>query len=164
MVQEHVAWLDEQIRKLQGSIDDHIDGNPELREDAQLMQTIPGIGNRSSAQFLAYIGDVRRFKSAKALAAFIGVSPKQRQSGTSIRGRTMISRAGHTAARKALYMPGLVAKRHNPVIIALAKRLESKGLAPKGHRRRKYAQARAPDLWGDQIGAAVPGRNPDAEA
>ncbi|WP_083251570.1 IS110 family RNA-guided transposase [Acidihalobacter yilgarnensis] len=131
MVHEHVAWLDEQIRKLQDAIDDHIDGNPALREDAQLMQSIPGIGKRSTAQFLAYIGDTRRFKSAKALAAFIGLSPKQKQSGASVRGRTTISRAGHAAARRALYMPGLVAKRHNPVIIALAKRLESKGLAPK---------------------------------
>lgn len=35
------------------------------------------------------------------------------------------------AARKALYMPGLVAKRHNPVIVAMARRLETRGLAPK---------------------------------
>ena len=131
MVQEHVAWLDEQIRKIQSSIDDHIDGNPELKRDAQLMQSIPGIGTRSTAQFLAYLGDVRRFRNAKALAAFVGLTPKQKQSGTSVKGRTMISRTGHAAARKALFMPGMVAKRHNPVIIALAKRLELKGLPPK---------------------------------
>jgi len=131
MVEEHVDWLNVQIDKIQSDIDDHIDGHPELKRDAELMQSIPGVGNRTSARFLAYIGDVRRFKSAKALAAFVGVTPKQRQSGTSINGRTMISRAGHTAARKSLYMPGMVAKRHNPVIIAMAKRLEQKGLAPK---------------------------------
>jgi transposase len=74
---------------------------------------------------------VRRFKSAKALAAFVGVTPRHKQSGTSINGRTMISRAGHRAERKSLYMPGMVAKRHNPVIIAMAKRLEQRGLAPK---------------------------------
>ena len=131
MVDEHVTWLNDQIAKIQSDIDNHIDGNPELKHDAELMQSIPGVGNRASAQFLAYIGDVRRFKSAKALAAFVGVTPKQKQSGTSTHGRTMISRAGHTAARKSLYMPGMVAKRHNPVIIAMAKRLEKKGLAPK---------------------------------
>ncbi len=43
----------------------------------------------------------------------------------------MISRAGHTAARKALYRPGLVAKRHNPVITAMAKRLAARSMAPK---------------------------------
>ncbi|ROO22396.1 IS110 family transposase, partial [Salinisphaera orenii] len=131
MVEEHVAWLNDQIAKIQSDIDDHIDGHPELKQDAELMRSIPGVGPRASAQFLAYIGDVRRFKSAKALAAFVGVTPRQKQSGTSINGRTLISRAGHTAARKSLYMPGMVAKRHNPVIIAMTRRLEKKGLAPK---------------------------------
>src|SRR6185312_13197878 len=70
-------------------------------------------------------------KSAKALAAFIGVTPRQKQSGTSVNGRTTISRAGHSAARKALYMPGLVAKHHNPVIVAMAKRLASRGMSLK---------------------------------
>ena len=131
MVKEHVDWLNVQIKRIQSDIDDHIDGNPKLKHDADLMQSIPGIGRRASAQFLAYIGDVRRFKSAKALAAFVGVTPRQKQSGTSVKGRTMISRAGHRAARKSLYMPGLVAKRYNPVIVAMSKRLEQKGMRPK---------------------------------
>ena len=42
-----------------------------------------------------------------------------------------LSRTGHAAARRALYMPGLVAKRHNPVIVAMAQRLQQRGLAPK---------------------------------
>lgn len=131
MVKDHVDWLNAQIKKIQSDIDDHIDGSPELKHDAELMESIPGIGKRASSQFLAYIGDVRRFKNAKALAAFIGVTPKQKQSGTSLNGRSSLSRAGHTAARKALFMPGMVAKRHNPAVIAMAKRLEQRGLTPQ---------------------------------
>jgi len=131
MIEEHVDWLNRQIQKIQSDIDDHINGNPELKHDAELIQSIPGMGSKASAQFLAYIGDVRRFKNAKALAAFIGLTPRQKQSGTSILGRSHLSRTGHTAARRALYMPGMVAKRHNPVISALSKRLELRGLAPK---------------------------------
>lgn len=131
MVKEHIEWLEIKIKRIQSDIDDHIDGNPDLKHDSDLMQSIPGIGSRASAQFLAYIGDVRRFKNAKALAAFIGVTPRQKQSGTSVRGRNMLSRTGHIAARKALDMPGLVAKHHNPVVIALSKRLEARGLTPK---------------------------------
>ena len=41
------------------------------------------------------------------------------------------TRAGHAAARKALYMPGLVPKHHNPAIMAMAKPLQSRGMAPK---------------------------------
>lgn len=64
------------------------------------------------AKVLAYAGDGRRFTSAKALAAFIGICPRQRQSGSSVKGRTMISRTGHADLSKALYMPGLVALRY----------------------------------------------------
>lgn len=131
MVDEHIEWLNNQIKKVQSEIDDHIDGNPELRLDAELIESIPGIGRRAAAQFLAYIGDVRRFHNAKALAAFIGVTPRQKQSGSSINGRSRLSRAGHASARKSLFMPGMVAKRYNPVVIAMAKRLEVRGLTAK---------------------------------
>ena len=43
----------------------------------------------------------------------------------------MMSRTGHAAARKSLYMPGLVAVRYNPVIAAMAIRLRARGLSPK---------------------------------
>ena len=130
-VKTHVAWLDEQIAQLECDIDNHIDRHPELKDDAQLIESIPGIGRTTVAKVLAYAGDVRRFDSAKALAAFIGITPRQRQSGTSVRGRTMISRAGHKALRHALYMPGLVARRHNEALKVFGDRLSRTGLAPK---------------------------------
>lgn len=129
MVDEHIEWLNVQIKKVRSEIDDHIDGNPDLKLDAELIQSIPGLGRIATAQFLAYVGDVRRFHNAKALAAFIGVTPRQKQSGSSIHGRSRMSKAGHAAARKALFMPGMVAKRFNPVVVKMAIRLEARGLA-----------------------------------
>jgi transposase len=99
-VKSHIAWLDERIVELQREINDHIDGHPELKQDADLIASIPGIGEATVAKVLAYAGDVRRFASAKALAAFIGICPRQRQSGSSVKGRTIISRTGHAALRK----------------------------------------------------------------
>ena len=130
-VKSHIAWLDEQITQLQRTINDHIDGHPELKQDAELIASIPGIGDTTVAKVLAYAGNVRRFANAKALAAFIGICPRQRQSGSSVRGRTMISRTGHANLRKALYMPGLVALRHNPVLKVFGERMKANGLAPK---------------------------------
>ena len=130
-VQTHIAWLDEQIALLERDIDDHIDGHPELTNDAHLLESIPGLGATTVAKLLAYAGDVRRFRNAKAWAAFIGVSPRQRLSGTSVRGRTMMSRSGHKALRRALYMPSLVARRHNEALKAFADRLAGRGMAPK---------------------------------
>lgn len=130
-IESHLIWLNEQIAQLQKNINDHIDGHLELKQDAKLIASIPGLGEVTVAKVLAYAGDVRRFANGKALAAFIGVSPRQRQSGSSVKGRTMISRTGHAALRKALYMPGLVALRHNPVLQVFGARMQVNGLAPK---------------------------------
>lgn len=128
---EHVAFLEAAIKQLQKDIDDHMQGHPELRNAAQLLQSIPGMGRVTTAKVLAYAGDITRFASAKALSAFAGVCPQQRLSGSSVKGRTLVSKRGHADLRKALYMPGMVAMRHNPLIASLSERLRAKGLAPK---------------------------------
>lgn len=127
-VQAHIKWLEEQITQIERDIDDHIDRHPGLRHDAELIESIPGLGRATAAKVLAHIGDVRRFASAKALAAFIGVTPRQRQSGSSVRGRTMMCRMGSGRLRAALFLPSLVAKRYNPILKQFASRLEGNGL------------------------------------
>lgn len=130
-VNEHIAWLDAEIAKLEKQIDDHIDRHPGIKHDADLIGSIPGIGTTTVARVLGHLGDIRRFDSAKAFSAFLGVTPKQRLSGTSLKGRTMISRTGSTALRAALYMPSLVARRHNPILKQYADRLLASGMAKK---------------------------------
>ena len=130
-VKQHIAWLSAEIEKLEGDIDDHIDRHPGLKRDAELITSIPGIGATTVARILGQLGDIRRFDNAKAFAAFLGVTPKQRSSGTSIKGRTMMSRAGSMSMRAALYMPSLVACRHNPILRRFAQRLSATGMAKK---------------------------------
>ena len=130
-VRQHIAWLTGEIKKLNSDVDDHIDRHPGLKHDAELMTSIPGIGSTTVMRILGQVGDLRRFESAKAFAAFLGVTPKQRTSGTSVRGRTMISRTGNASLRAALYMPSLVACRHNPILNRFAQRLLANGMAKK---------------------------------
>jgi transposase len=130
-VKAHIKWLDDEIKKLEKDIDDHIDRHPSLKHDADLISSIPGIGATTVARILGHLGDLRRFESAKALAAFIGVTPRQRSSGTSLKGRTMISRTGNASLRAALFMPSLVARRHNPILNCFAERLLATGMAKK---------------------------------
>ena len=127
-VQAHIKWLDDQIAQIERDIDDHIDRHPGLRKDAELIESIPGLGRATAAKVLAHVGDVRRFANAKALAAFIGVTPRQRQSGSSVRGRTLMCRMGSRRLRAALFLPSLVAKRHNPILKQFGCRLEANGL------------------------------------
>jgi transposase len=130
-VNEHIGWLDTEIKKLQKDIDDHIDRHPGLKRDAELIESIPGVGATTVAKVLGHVGDVRRFENAKAFAAYLGVTPRQRSSGTSLRGRTMISRVGHSSMRAALFMPAMVATTHNPILRSFAQRLSAQGMAKK---------------------------------
>lgn len=131
-IEEHLSWLDERIAELEQQIDDHIDGHKDtLGKDVKLICSIPGIGRTTVAKVLAYVGDLRRFKSGKALAAFIGVTPQRIESGTSVKGRSKISRMGNAYVRQALFMPALVAARHNPLIKVFRQRLLLAGKTKK---------------------------------
>lgn len=128
-VQAHIVWLNEQIERIENDIDDHIDRHPDLKQDAELIESIPGLGRTTAAKILGHVGNVRRFDSAKALAAYIGVTPRQRQSGSSVRGRTVMCRMGNPRLRASLFLPSLVAKRHNPILKQFGARLEASGLS-----------------------------------
>lgn len=131
LIEGHLQWLKDSIKGLEKQIDDHIDRHPRLRADVSLITSIPGLGNITAAKVLAYLGDVQKFKNAKALAAFVGVTPKIKESGSSVRGRSVIARSGHAAVRHALYMPAMVALKYNPLMRLFAQRLKADGMAPK---------------------------------
>lgn len=126
-IEKMMEKLLEEIREVKKKIHDHIEKNPDLREKSKLLETIPGIGEATISQILASIGNVEDFKNAKQLAAFVGLNPKQHQSGTSIRGRTRLSKIGNSSLRKAFYMPAVCAKRYNPIIRKFCERLENSG-------------------------------------
>jgi transposase len=116
--------LEKEINKVKSKIQDHINNYPDFRNKSQLLETIPGVGEATIAQVLAFIGNVEDFKNAKQLAAFVGLNPKQRQSGSSVHGRTRLSKVGNSNLRKAFYMPAVSAKRYNPVVKEFCERLK----------------------------------------
>jgi transposase len=125
----HIAFLDQQLSELQRQIHDHIDRHPHLRQQRDLLTSIPGIGDITAFTLLAEIRDIHAFTSAPQLAAFAGLSPRQHTSGSSVRGRTRLSKRGSARLRAALYFPAIVAQRHNPILRAFAQRLLAAGKA-----------------------------------
>jgi len=123
-----IADLKKEIQNVQRLIKDHIDNNPDLKEQSELLQTIPGIGEKTARLLLGEI-EFRQFSSARALAAYAGVTPRRYQSGTSLN-RTRLSKLGNGRIRKALYFPAIVAVRYNKVINLFAQRLKENGKTP----------------------------------
>jgi len=117
-----------EIQRLEKAIHDHIDRHPDLKQDSKLLETIPGVGVKVSRAMLTVM-HTHRFRSAEALAAYLGLVPVQRQSGTSLKGRSRLSKAGRADLRALLYMAGIVASQHNPHIRLLYQRMVQAGKA-----------------------------------
>ena len=126
-----IAVLDQEIEAVRQRIRDHFDQHPGLRQQRDLLDSIPGIGEATIASLLAFIGDIQRFSHAKQLAAFAGLTPRQVQSGSSVHRYSRITKAGNPLIRKALFMPAVVAAHHNPVIKAFYQRLRAAGKSGK---------------------------------
>lgn len=127
----HVKFLDDQIRNLEKEIHDFIDRHPKFKQQRDLLDSIPGIGNSTIAHLLAELGDLTRFTDVRQLVALAGLNPQQRRSGSSLNYTAGISRMGRYSLRAALYMPALVAMRFNPILKVFAERLKKQGLKPK---------------------------------
>ncbi|MFU7503051.1 MAG: transposase [Candidatus Tisiphia sp.] len=95
------------------------------------LQTILGIGKLTAVAILAESPDLDSFNSAKEFAAYAGLTSKHRVSGTSVKGKSAISKIGSAKLRKALYFPAIVAKNHNPIFKQFTQKLSSKGKPTK---------------------------------
>jgi len=107
-IQHHLAWLDAEIKHLAKAIKAHINYHPNLKQQDDLLDTIPGLGERSIAIILAYYADTDRFANSRQAAAFAGLDPRQYESGSSVKAKPKLSKVGHAFLRKALYMPAIV--------------------------------------------------------
>jgi len=104
-----IAMLGDQVAEIDKRIQERVKGNPTV----ELLQTIPGIGRLRSAVIYAEVGDVRRFRSAKALASYIGLTPIVRSSGDSV-WTGGITRLGSRPLRHALVEASINAIRKSP--------------------------------------------------
>lgn len=123
---EHLRFLDEQIRQIETRIRKLIKGDPDLRRRSDLLESITGLGETTAATILGEMPRIDEFRDAKAVAAYAGLSPTHFQSGT-ICGRSRVSKVGNAHLRRSLFFPALVAMRWNPILKPFAERLKQRG-------------------------------------
>ena len=130
-IKRFIATLDKAIEQLEKQIAKHIKMYDDLQHQHTLLQTIVGIGKRTATLILANLPRLAAYTSAKQVAAEAGLTPAERSSGTSVRGRSPISKMGNGRLRKALFMPALSAMQHNSLIQTFAARLRANGKPEK---------------------------------
>jgi len=125
-IRQTLEWLDAEIAKIQKQLHERVDDDPDPRNKRDLLLSIEGIGGRTAERLLAEMPHLEEFRTAKAVAAYIGLSPRHWQSGT-LRARTRISKIGNSRIRGALYWPTIVAMRKNASIRRFSQRLIAAG-------------------------------------
>jgi transposase len=123
-----LAWLEQEIDRLESLLADQIERSAEGRSRAALLRSVPGIGPVTAASLVALLPELGQLPP-KAIASLAGVAPFARDSGA-MRGRRTVW-GGRQPVRNALYMAVLVAARHNPKIRAFYQHLRERGKAPK---------------------------------
>jgi transposase len=124
---EDLDLLRRRLRTLEGDIERMLDRH----EVGSLLTTIDGVGPQTAARLVAELGDPSLFRSAGALAAYVGVVPALRQSGKRTSTRAGLTSIGHAPLRAKLWMPVLTAVRRNPWLRAYYQRLITRGKLPK---------------------------------
>jgi transposase len=129
-IEATLAFLRQELAKTQRLVQQQVKQSAELHRQQQLLCSIPGVGMWTAARVLAEIEEVRTAVDARQLAAYAGLTPRERTSGSSVHHPPRLAKTGNSRLRRALYFPAMVAMRHNPAVHALAERLRARGKRP----------------------------------
>lgn len=130
-IERVLSTLNEQIADIERQISRDVDDDPTLRQQRELLASIPGVGDKTIATFLSHYGGQLRFAKTRQAVAFAGLDTAQHESGSSVRGKPRISKMGHASIRRALYMPAVVAMTKTAWGRAFAERLLGAGKPKK---------------------------------
>jgi transposase len=124
-IRERMELLDQQEAQIRAEISVLIAASSELKGAVALLSSIPGIGKLTAAIILAETQGFELITNRRQLASYAGFDIKEKQSGTSVRGKATLSKRGNKYLRKAMYLPALAAIRTDPRSKALFERLVS---------------------------------------
>ncbi|WP_396603241.1 IS110 family transposase [Algibacter sp. R77976] len=103
----------------------------EQQEQLTLLQTIPGIGLKTALFLVVVTNGFSKFETASQLCSYAGITPIIRQSGSSVRGKSRISKVGNKKLRRLLFLSAFSACRYNKACKAIFDRLVLKGKSKK---------------------------------
>ena len=127
-INQGIEHLKNQLKQLDGEINNKIESSPIWRTQDNLLQSVKGIGPATASFLIAALPELGRL-NRREIASLVGLAPFNLDSGK-LRGKRSI-RGGRPDVRKSLYMAALVARRYNPVIKAFADRLLESGKRKK---------------------------------
>lgn len=128
-LEEELLKVIDQLRKQQTSWEEQQQAlcKEHYQTTMSALTSIPRIGPKTAMMLIVATDNFKKFANYKQLIAYVGFSPRIRQSGSSVRGRGSICKMGNSLLRKLLYMCSWTAQSCNQACKALSERLVAKG-------------------------------------
>ncbi|MBP9925663.1 MAG: IS110 family transposase [Cyclobacteriaceae bacterium] len=111
---EAIRGLEKSLDKVDEQILSYISEDESLKQKYDLMISIKGVGKVLAAMLLVYTHGFNRLADSRKLACYSGVAPFVYESGTSIRGKTGVSKFANGELKRVLHMAAISSVQHNP--------------------------------------------------
>lgn len=125
-VKKQIVFLTKQEKEIREEITALTNKDEEVKETVDLICSIPGVGSLTASIVLAETNGFELIRNKSQLASYAGLDIREKQSGTSVKGKPRISKKGNRYLRKAMHLPALSAIRHDERYKAVFVRLVSK--------------------------------------
>lgn len=126
--------LSKYIESLEEQIVNVIEQSPEIKKNYELVRSVKGIGLINAINTIVYTNNFTSFQTARQYACYIGIAPFEHTSGTSIKGRTMVSKLGNHQLKCELTMAARNAITSDPWLKSYYRRkMAEKGNAVGAH-------------------------------
>ena len=121
-IKKEIDLLDQRLTEL---VKDH------QQSQLTLLKSIPGMGVKTALMLIVMTDGFNRFENSKQLCCYAGITPIIRESGSSVRGRSRISKMGNKKMRKMLFLCSFSACKYNKGCREIYERIVSKGKSKK---------------------------------
>ncbi len=125
-IKKQILFFDKQEKEIKKELFEVVKLDEKLKGSVELICSIPGIGMLTAATVLAETNDFELIRNKRQLTSYAGLDVKEKQSGTSVKGKPRISKKGNRYLRKAMHLPALAAIKYNERFKAVFARLVGK--------------------------------------
>jgi len=128
-LKRNLRHLDKEIKAIEDRLLELV--KQDQQQQLTLLKSIPGIGVKTALFLIVVTDGFNRFENAKQLCSYVGITPTIRQSGSSVRGRSRISKVGNRKLRNLLFLCAFSACKQNKACRELYERIVAKGKSKK---------------------------------
>lgn len=125
-MKKQIAFFDKQEKEIRSEIMELSKQNEKVSESIKIICSLPGVGALTAIIVLAETNDFELIRNKRQLTSYAGLDVKEKQSGTSVKGKPRISKQGNKYLRKAMHLPALTAirldERHKAIFARLVSR------------------------------------------